>query len=133
MESPKSTSFLLKIFQVIEDFFTIIKCELELAKNNLSYSAKKIGIGIGFLLTSLFLINITLLFLLITLAFGFADLGLKTWISFLLVSLITFALATFFIFLGFKSFRKIKGISDAARIGSETKKYLAENIKKYSP
>lgn len=133
MESPKSTSFLIKIFQVIEDFFTIIKGELELAKNNLSYSAKKIGIGIGFLLTSLFLINITLLFLLITLAFGFADLGLKTWLSFLLVSLITFAIAAIFIFLGFKSFRKIKGISDATRIGSETKKYLVENIKKYSP
>jgi predicted membrane metal-binding protein len=57
-------------------------------------------------------------------------LGLNNWLSFLLVALIMFGLAAIFVLLGFRSFRKMKGISDAARIGQETKKYLTENIKK---
>jgi hypothetical protein len=40
------------------------------------------------------------------------------------------ALAIIFILLAFRSFRKVRGIGDATRIGSETTKYLAENIKK---
>ena len=67
----------MKIFETIEDVFTIIKGEIELAKNNLAYSAKKLGIGLGFLITSFLLINVSLLFLLISLAFGFVDLGLS--------------------------------------------------------
>jgi hypothetical protein len=35
-----------------------------------------------------------------------------------------------FVLLAFRSFRKIRGIGDASRIGSETTKYLVENIKK---
>ena len=130
MNSNKS--IFVRFFETVEDIFTIIKGELELAKNNLAYSAKKLGIGLGFLITSFLLINVALLFLLISLAFGFVDLGLNTWLSFLLVALIMFGLAAIFVLLGFRSFRKMKGISDASRIGQETKKYLSENIKKYN-
>jgi hypothetical protein len=42
------------------------------------------------------------------------------------------ALAIIFVLLAFKSFRKVRGIGDASRIGSETTKYLAENVKKPS-
>jgi hypothetical protein len=42
------------------------------------------------------------------------------------------ALAIIFVLLAFRSFRKVRGIGDASRIGSETTKYLAENIKKTS-
>jgi len=37
-------------------------------------------------------------------------------------------LALILFFLSFRSFRKIKGIGDASRIGKETSKYLKENI-----
>jgi hypothetical protein len=40
------------------------------------------------------------------------------------------ALAIIFVLLAFRSFKKVRGIGDASRIGSETSKYLAENIKK---
>jgi hypothetical protein len=40
------------------------------------------------------------------------------------------ALAVICIFLAVRSFSKVRGIGDAARIGSETKNYLSENIKK---
>ena len=74
--------------------------------------------------------NIALLFLLISLAFGFSYLGLTTWLSFLLVALIIVGLSIIFVILGFRSFRKMRGIQDASRIGQETAKYLKENIGK---
>jgi hypothetical protein len=42
------------------------------------------------------------------------------------------ALSIIFVLLAFRSFKKVRGIGDASRIGSETTKYLAENIKKPS-
>ena len=74
--------------------------------------------------------NVSLLFLLIALAYGFIQWGLPSWASFLLVAAIMIALAIIFVLLAFRSFRKVRGIGDATRIGSETTKYLAENIKK---
>jgi hypothetical protein len=68
--------------------------------------------------------------LLIALAYGFIQIGLAGWISFLLVAAIMIAFAVIFIVLAVRSFSKVRGIGDASRIGSETTKYLAENIKK---
>ena len=123
-------SIFIRIFETIEDVLTIIKGEIELAKNNLAYSAKKLGLGLGYIISSFLLINLALLFLLISLAFGFVDLGLNTWLAFLLVALVMVGIAIIFILLGFISFRKMKGISDASRIGQETARYLKENIGK---
>ena len=111
---------LRRLFEIIEDTFLIFKNEFEIAKNNVKYSLKKLGIGLGFVITSFLLINLALLFLLISLAFGFVDLGLNTWLAFLLVALVILGLAIIFILLGFGSFKKMKGISDASRIGQET-------------
>jgi hypothetical protein len=69
---------------------------------------------------------------LIALAYGFIQWGMPSWASFLLVAAIMIALAILFVLLAFRSFRKVRGIGDASRIGNETKKYLAENIKKPS-
>ena len=118
------------ILQAVEDFATIVKGEIEIAKNSLTNSVKKLGLGIGFIITAFLLINVSLLFLLISLAYGFIQIGLPGWASFLLVSGIMIFMAIIFVLLAFRSFRKIRGIGDAARIGSETSKYLAENIKK---
>ena len=132
MNNDQKTSIFMKIIQVIEDLVTIIKGEIELAKNNLTYSAKKLSIGIAFLVSAFFLLNLTLLFFLIALAFGFITLGIVTWLSFLLVGLIILVLAVIFVLLGFVSFKKMKGIGNASRVGLETKKYLKENIRKIS-
>jgi hypothetical protein len=70
------------------------------------------------------------LFLLIALAYGFIQIGLPGWASFLLVAGIMIFMAVILVLFAFNSFRKIRGIGDASRIGSETSRYLAENIKK---
>ena len=77
--------------------------------------------------------NVSLLFLLIALAYGFIQWGLPSWASFLLVAAIMIALAIIFVLLAFRSFRKIRGKGDASRVGSETIDYLSKNIQKKSP
>jgi hypothetical protein len=132
MPGSDKTSVVKMILQAVEDFVTIVKGEIDIAKKSLTNSVKKIGSGIGFIITAFLLINVSLLFLLIALAYGFIQLGLPGWVSFLLVSAIMIALAIIFVLLAFRSFRKVKGVGDASRIGSETTRYLAENIKKPS-
>jgi hypothetical protein len=130
MTDSDKTSVAKMILQSVEDFATIVKGEIDIAKKSMSNSVKKLGLGIGFIITAFLLVNVSLLFLLIALAYGFIQIGLPGWISFLLVAAIMIAIALIFILLAFRSFRKIKGIGDARRIGSETKNYLSENIKK---
>ena len=129
MTDSEKNSVPKMILQAVEDFATIVKGEIEIAKNSLTNSVKKLGLGIGFIITAFLLVNVSLLFLLIALAYGFIQIGLPGWASFLLVSGIMIFMAIIFALLAFRSFRKIRGIGDAARIGSETSKYLAENVK----
>ena len=130
MTDSEKTSVAKMILQSVEDFATIVKGEIDIAKNSLTNSVKKLGLGIGFIITAFLLVNVSLLFFLIALAYGFIQIGLPGWASFLLVSGIMIFMAIIFVLLAFRSFRKIRGIGDAARIGSETSKYLAENVKK---
>ena len=130
MTDSEKTSVAKMILQSVEDFATIVKGEIDIAKKSLVNSVKKIGSGIGFIITAFLLMNVSLLFLLIALAYGFIQWGMPSWASFLLVAAIMIALAIIFVLLSFRSFRKVRGIGDASRIGSETGKYLIENIKK---
>ena len=130
MSDSDKTSVAKMILQSVEDFATIVKGEIDIAKKSLVNSVKKIGSGIGFIITAFLLINVSLLFLLIALAYGFIQWGMPSWASFLLVEAIMIALDIIFVLFSFRSFRKVRGIGDASRIGSETGKYLTENIKK---
>jgi hypothetical protein len=130
MSDSDKISVAKMILQSVEDFATIVKGEIDIAKKSLTTSVKKMGLGIGFVITAFLLLNVSLLFLLIALAYGFIQIGLAGWISFLLVAAIMIALAVIFIVLAVRSFSNIRGIGDASRIGSETRKYLGENIVK---
>jgi hypothetical protein len=130
MSDSGKTSILRMVLQAVEDFATIVKGEIEIAKKSLTTSVKKLGLGIGFVITAFLLLNVSMIFILIALAYGFIQIGLAGWVSFLLVAAIMIALAVIFIVLSARSFSKVRGIGDASRIGSETKKYLSDNVAK---
>ena len=133
MTDSDKTSIAKMILQSVEDFATIVKGEVDIAKKSLTNSVKKIGSGIGFIITAFLLMNVSLLFLLIALAYGFIQLGLASWASFLLVAAIMIGMYIIFVLLAFRSFRKIRGIGDASRVGSDTVDYLSKNIQKRAP
>jgi ABC-type multidrug transport system fused ATPase/permease subunit len=123
-------SLLRLILYIFQDLQFITQSILLSTKINLLSSIKSLAYAVGYIVTTFILLNVSLLFLLIALAYGFIQIGLAGWISFLLVAAIMIALAVIFIVLAIRSFSKVRGIGDASRIGSETKKYLSENIVK---
>ena len=130
MSDSEKSSIPRMILQAVEDFTTIVKGEIDIAKKSLTTSVKKLGLGIGFVISAFILLNVSLLFILIALAYGFIQIGLAGWVSFLLVAAIMVAIAIIFVLLAVRSFSKVRGVGDASRIGSETRKYLSENIVK---
>ena len=111
-DSDNLQSVPLTTLQAIEDFATIVKGEVEIVKKIVTTSVKKLGLGIGFVITAFSLLNVSLLFLLITLAYECIQIGLVVWISFLLVAAIMIALAVIFILIAVRSFGKVRGIGD---------------------
>ena len=55
MSDSEKTSVPRMILQAVEDFATIVKGEVEIAKKSLTTSVKKLGLGIGFVITAFFL------------------------------------------------------------------------------
>ena len=118
------------ILQSIDDLATIIQKEIQLAKEGLVDSFKKFTAGSALFIVAFLLINVALLFLLIAAAFGLSALGLPTWAAFLLVAVFMVVLALILLFIGTKSFKKMKGAKEASRLARETRDYLRENIKR---
>ncbi len=120
MSDSSNKSIIKAVIELIQDSITIVKNQLELAKQNIAYSAKKFGKGLGFWITAFLLLNLSLLFVLISLAFGLSEFGLSNWLSFLVVALIMFVLALLFIIFGFSSFKKMKSLDEIT--GTKTKR-----------
>ena len=120
MSDSSNKSIIKAVIELIQDSITIVKNQLELAKQNIAYSAKKFGKGLGFWITAFVLLNLSLFFVLIALAFGLSEFGLSNWLSFLIVALIMFVLALLFIIFGFSSFKKMKSLDEIT--GTKTKR-----------
>ncbi len=120
MSDSSNKSIIKAVIELIQDSITIVKNQLELAKQNIAYSAKKFGKGLGFWITAFLLLNLALFFILISLAFGLSEFGLSNWLSFLVVALIMFVLALLFIIFGFSSFKKMKSLDEIT--GTKTKR-----------
>lgn len=112
MPDSSSKSIIKAIFEFIQDSITIVKNQFELAKQNITYSAKKFGKGLGYWISAFFLINLAIFFVLISLAFGLSEFGLSNWLSFLVVAVLILFLAVLFIVFGYLSFKKMKSFNE---------------------
>ena len=130
MEENHKKSLFLTIYQVLEDGSSLIGNIIEIARQNLNFSLKKIVVGLSFLLFALTFLVLTFIFLLISLAFILVDIGLPNSLSFFIVSLIMIAISAIFALISFRSFRKIKGIGDAVKLTRETNAFLKSKILK---
>lgn len=128
MEEKNKRSLFSTIYQVIEDLLNIFWNIIEVARQNINFSIRKIVIGFSLLLVALTFLILTFIFLLISLAFIFVDLGLPNSLSFFIVSLIMISLSILFTLISIRSFRKIRGIKDAVRLTKETNLYIKNNL-----
>jgi membrane protein implicated in regulation of membrane protease activity len=90
------------------DMSTLVRSEIELAKAEMSRSAKKAGIGAGAFGAAGVLLGVSTVFLFITIAEFLTWLGLQRWISYLIVWAFFVLLAVIAALVGRKQMKKIE-------------------------
>jgi Putative Actinobacterial Holin-X, holin superfamily III len=90
------------------DMSTLVRSEIELAKAEMSRSAKKAGIGAGAFGAAGVLLGVSTVFLFITIAEFLTWLGLQRWISYLIVWAFYVLLAVIAALVGRKQMKKIE-------------------------
>ena len=74
--------------KVVSDAQRLALAQLALAKDEFSKAGSRIGAGAAIGIAALSLISLATIFLLISLAYGLVQLGLQTWLGFLIVALL---------------------------------------------
>jgi len=111
-----------------EDLSTLVRGEIELAKTELRNSARSAASGTGLILGALIVGSTALLFLLLTLAWALAALGLPVWAGFGIVTLLLAVLTVALGVLGRNRLTSIKGPERAAASLAKTKAALARTL-----
>lgn len=91
-----------------EHVSTLIRSEVELAKAEITSSAKRGGIGAGMFLAAGVVLLFSLTFLFVALAEGLTALGLPRWVSYLIVWGLLLLLAGLLVFVGSRLIKKVK-------------------------
>ncbi|NAS22428.1 phage holin family protein [Herbidospora sp. NEAU-GS84] len=92
---------------------TLVRAEIELAKSELKFDAKRVGMATGLFAAAAFTLHLVLILASFTIAYVLHDaVGLSTWLSFLIVTV--FYLVTAGI-LGFVGYRRLQGLAGFKR------------------
>ncbi len=89
------------------DVSTLIRAEIELAKAEIGRSAKKAGMSVALFAVAGVLVAFAGIYLFVTLAELFTELGLPRWISYLIVTVGLLLVAAIAGFVGFRMLKKI--------------------------
>ncbi len=108
----------------VRDFTLIVKGEIALAQIQLKQAAANGAVGAVLIMFVVSLLTMVSLFASVSLALGFAALGLAMWLSFLLVSVLYLLFALILAFVAIRFFQRVKGPEAAKRVAVETKVYL---------
>lgn len=107
-----------------EHVSTLIRGEVELAKAEITSSAKRGGIGAGMFLAAGAVLLFSLTFLFIALAEGLTALGLPRWVSYLIVWAFLLLLAGLLVFVGIRLIKKVKAPERTIETLKESKELL---------
>lgn len=91
-----------------EHVSTLIRGEVELAKAEITTSAKRGGIGAGMFIAAGVMLLFSVTFLFIALAEGLVALGLPRWLSYLIVWAFFVAIAGLLVLIGMRLLKKLK-------------------------
>ena len=87
--APKTEPSITELVsKVVSDAQRLALAQLALAKDEISKAGSRIGAGAALGIAALSLISLATIFLLVSLAYGLVQLGLQTWLGFLIVALL---------------------------------------------
>lgn len=115
------------VASIMDDFSTLIRGEIELAKAELRESAKQAGAGAGLLAGAGFLGFFAFTFLLVAAAYGLVAAGLPVWAGFLIVAVVLLLIAAILGGLGVMNLKKVKG-PERAMAQKEATRRVIESV-----
>lgn len=108
-----------------EHMSTLVRGEVELAKAELTSTAKRGAIGAGMFGAAGVLLLFSLTFLFVALAEGLVALGLARWVSYLIVWAFFVVLAALLVFIGMRLVKKIKAPERTIKTLKDSKELLS--------
>ena len=125
MQTNKDSSIASLVNSAIADGQMLVKQQIELAKSELSYSAKQAASTSGLLIGAGVLGFLAFVFLLVAGAYGIVAAGLPVWAGFLIVAGVLLLVAAILGLLGRSRAKKVSPPQRAISQAQETKAILA--------
>jgi Putative Actinobacterial Holin-X, holin superfamily III len=99
----------------VKDLTQLVRYEVDLAKLELKYDVRRIGIGGAMLGVAGFVGCLVLMLLSFAYAYGLITVGIWTWAAFLIVAGTCVLLAGLAVLIGFLKFRRLSGLRKTRR------------------
>ncbi|WP_433249637.1 phage holin family protein [Streptosporangium sp. CA-135522] len=91
---------------------TLVRAEIELAKTELRFDAKRVGVAAGLFGAAAFIAHLCLILASFAIAYGLVALGLSTWLAFTIVTVFYLIVAGLLVFF---ATRRLKGLTGMKR------------------
>ncbi|SDG42154.1 Putative Holin-X, holin superfamily III [Sinosporangium album] len=109
---PEGESLGALVAEATTHISTLIRSEIELAKAEVRFDAKRVGTAGGLFAAAAFMAHLCLILGSFTIAYALVALGLWQWLAFLIVTVFYLVVSTLLVFIGY---RRLKGLSGMKR------------------
>ncbi|GLW23743.1 phage holin family protein [Microbispora triticiradicis] len=109
---PEDESLGALVAQASHHISTLVRSEIELAKAELKFDAKRVGMAAGMFGAAAFIGHLCLILASFAIAYGLVALGLATWLAFTIVTVFYLLMAGLLVFVGY---RRLKGLAGMKR------------------
>ncbi|GIH25989.1 hypothetical protein Aph01nite_42990 [Acrocarpospora phusangensis] len=110
---PEDESLGALVAQASNHISTLVRSEIELAKSELKFDARRIGTASGLFAAAAFILHLCLILASFTIAYVLVDaVGLAQWLAFLIVTVFYLLVAAL---LGYVGYRRLKGLAGFRR------------------
>ncbi|GII86803.1 hypothetical protein Ssi03_47930 [Sphaerisporangium siamense] len=109
---PEEESLGALVAQATNHISTLVRAEIELAKSELKFDAKRVGTAAGLFGVAAFMLHLCLILASFAIAYGLVQLGMMHWLAFTIVTAFYLIVA---LLLGYVGYRRLKGLTGMKR------------------
>ncbi|MEW9527615.1 phage holin family protein [Microbispora sp. NPDC049125] len=109
---PEDESLGALVAQASHHISTLVRSEIELAKAELKFDAKRVGMAAALFGAAAFIAHLCLILASFAIAYGLVALGLSPWLAFTIVTVFYLVVAGLLSFVGY---RRLKGLAGMKR------------------
>ncbi|GGK98638.1 hypothetical protein Sme01_59830 [Sphaerisporangium melleum] len=112
---PEEESLGALVAQASHHISTLVRSEIELAKAELKFDAKRVGTAAGLFGVAAFMLHLCLILASFAIAYGLVQLGMMQWLAFTIVTAFYFVVALLLAFFGYRRLKGLTGMKRTAR------------------